>query len=94
MAQCARNPGSSNGRTAAFEAVNRGSNPCPGTKTITAKAVLFLVKDRDENEEVRNRKVLLAEVGNRWVPKAKRVRIPVPEPKKPAASGDRFFIFY
>ncbi len=25
-------PGSSNGRTAAFEAVNRGSNPCPGTK--------------------------------------------------------------
>ena len=27
-------PGSSNGRTAAFEAVYRGSNPCPGTKNF------------------------------------------------------------
>lgn len=26
-------PGSSSGRTAASEAVNRGSNPCPGTIT-------------------------------------------------------------
>ena len=37
-------PRSSNGRTAAFEAVNHGSNPCLGTKTPRIFAGFFVVK--------------------------------------------------
>lgn len=34
--------GSSNGRTPAFEAANRGSSPCPRTSKINLKIILFL----------------------------------------------------
>ena len=42
--------GSSNGRTAAFEAANRGSNPCPRTQKA---AVLELVDRQDLKSCVR-----------------------------------------
>lgn len=35
--------GSSNGRTAAFEAVNRGSNPCPPAMHGNAHTFYFLI---------------------------------------------------
>ncbi len=35
--------GSSNGRTAAFEAANRGSNPCPRTKAMLCCYFLKIV---------------------------------------------------
>lgn len=38
-------PGSSNGRTAGFGPVNRGSNPCPGTMLIQLSNIPQLARD-------------------------------------------------
>lgn len=37
-------PGSSNGRTVAFEAINLGSNPSPGAKQTPAERRAFVIQ--------------------------------------------------